>query len=109
MATIVKNDKAFVETDCTFEHEGKKFTSGGSWLMKRKDNGKYEGILYANPEKRQVTSWDGSLVIPATFGKVFQGNISKRQYCWFTYQGMHFVGINYSVDWQDCIKVKQIK
>ena len=109
MATIVKENTAFIETDCTIEYDGKKFTSGGSWLMQNVKTGKYQGILYASPKTNEVTSWDGKLRIKAYFGKVFQGNMSKRQYCWFSYENHNFIGINYSVDWQDCISVKEIK
>lgn len=109
MATLVKEREQFIEQDCTITHEGHSFTSGGSWLMTNSKTGKMQGILYASPETNEVTSWDGSLRIPAYFGKVFQGNMSRRQYCWFTYAGKHFVGINYSVDWQECISVKEIK
>jgi len=110
MATIVKTNTAFIERDCIIEHDGHKFESGGSYLLKRQDNGKYQGILYANPKTNEVTSWDGKSRIPAYFGKVFNSNFynCKRQYCWFTYEGHKFIGINYSVDWQECITVKEL-
>ena len=109
MTTIIKENTAFIEQDCTIELDGKKFSSGGSWLMKRKDNSKYEGIMYAGPSTNEVTSWNGTLRIKAHYGKVFQGNMSKRQYCWFTHEGHKFIGINYSVNNQECITIKEIK
>jgi hypothetical protein len=110
MSTILKEKAAIIETGCTINIKGKSFTSGGSWLAQRKDNGKYEGYLYASPKTSEVTSWDGSLRIPARFGRVFQSNWvnNKRQYCWFTYEGINFIGINYSIDWREDIFVKQI-
>ncbi len=36
-----------VETDCTISHNGKAFTSGGSWLCERADNpGHWVGVVY---------------------------------------------------------------
>ena len=109
MSTMIKDKAAFVETDCTIKHDGHEFTSGGSWLGKNKLTGKYEGILYASPKTNEVTSWDGSLRIPARYGRVFNSNWYnvRRQYCWFKYEGMSFTGINYSVDNQECITVRQ--
>ena len=111
MSTIIKDKTQFIEQDCTFTHEGKQFTSGGSWLCENKKTGKLEGILYAAPKTSEVTSWDGSLRIKAQFGRVFNSNWinNKRQYCWFPYNGKRFIGINYSVDWNECINVREVK
>ncbi len=111
MATILKTNTAFIEQDCTLKLGDHSYTSGGSWLMKRKDTSKYQGILYASPKTNEVTSWDGTLRIKAYFGRVFRSNFwnCRRQYCWFTYEGHKFVGINYSVDNQECISVREVK
>jgi hypothetical protein len=119
--TIIKSNTAFIETDCKIEHEGKSFESGGSFLAINKKTGKLGGILYACYSKKdlpfgEVTSWNGSLRIKAKFGYIFNSNFRdcqgfpvKRQYCWFSYQGHNFIGINYNVEWQNCITVREIK
>lgn len=115
MSTLIKGKGKqagqFIEQDCTLKLDGKEFTSGGSYIAKNIKTGKLEGILYASPTTKEVTSWDGKLRIPAYFGQVFNSNSwnCRRQYCWFTYQGKKFVGINYSVDNQECINVREIK
>lgn len=108
MATITKQNAQFVETDCTIEFQGKKFTSGGSFIGKRIDNNKYEGIVYAEPETNEVTSWDGKLRIPAHFGKPFINNFGcKMQSVWFTYHGIRFYGLR-GCDWRQDVKVHQV-
>lgn len=95
MATIIRDDNkiAFIETDCTFEFQGKKFTSGGSFICQRKDNGKYGGIVYADTANNQVTSWNGSIKILARFSPEYRHNMGgKIQHVWFTYQGINFYG-----------------
>lgn len=105
-----KSNEAFVETDCKITFEGKTFESGGSFIAINKKTGKLGGILYEDAEHNQVTSWDGSLKIPAKYGRIFRSNFrdNRRRFVWFTYQGKHFIGINYSVDWQSCISVREI-
>lgn len=111
-STFVQDDqtKAFVEPECTIEFQGRKFTSGGAWLMQNAKTGKLQGIMYANPQTHTVSTWSGNIKVNALFGRVFQSNWYnvRRQYCWFEYAGHSFIGINYSVDNQDCISVREI-
>jgi hypothetical protein len=121
MAILTDDKKQMLETDCQFTHNGQTFESGGSWLMLNQKTGKMQGILYACYSKKdlpfgEVTSWDGKLRIKAKFGNIFNSNFRdcqgcpvKRQYCWFTYQGKNFIGINYNVSWQSCINVREVK
>jgi hypothetical protein len=106
---ITKVNGAMVETKCTIEHEGKSFESGGSWLLKRADNGKMTGILYRQPNG-MIGTWDSSQLVKATWGQPFMTNFGvKAQYCWFTWEGKHFIGRNNSVEWQDIVRVHEIK
>jgi hypothetical protein len=45
--TDKNNTASFIETDCKFNHEGKTFESGGSFLATNKKTGKLGGISYA--------------------------------------------------------------
>ena len=109
MSTIIKKDATFIETECRISLSGKEYESGGSYLLKRKDNGRLEGILYAYPKEKNVGSWDGSLKIPAVFGRPFLTNFGvRRQHLWFSYLGHKFIGTNYSLDWQDIVRVKEL-
>jgi hypothetical protein len=49
----------FVEQDCTFEHEGRKFTSGGAAVF-----GKH-AIAYMTSDMRRITTWHGDDIGPA--------------------------------------------
>ena len=109
MSIIVQEDPAFIETGCRINISGKEYESGGSYLLKRKDNGRLEGILYAYPKEKSVGSWDGSLKIPAVFGRPFLTNFGVRwQHIWFSYQGHKFIGTNYNLDSQDNVHVKEL-
>ena len=113
MQTITdsKIPAAFIDQNCIFNFQGKSFESGGAFLAINKKTGKLGGILYANSKEKIVSNWHGTIKINAKFGKVFNSNFYqvKRQYCWFTYQGKNFIGINYNCDWQDCISVREIR
>lgn len=117
METTIQDAKSngFIDVNCKLDFQGKYFESGGAFLAVNKKTGKLGGILYANPRMNVVTNWHGDIKIPAKFGQVFNSNFhgysgyNRRQYCWFTYQGHNFIGINYSVDNQDCISVREVK
>ena len=99
---------AFIEPACTMIHEGHEFTSGGAWLAQRKDTGKFEGYIYANPETKEVTSWDGKLRIPAYFSASHRHNFGgQMRHMWFTYQGKKFYG-RYCCDYNECVHVKEV-
>jgi hypothetical protein len=114
--TIVTSNTAFIETDCIFKHEGKSFESGGSFLAINKKTGKLGGILYEYENEGKIGSWHGDIKIPAKFGYKFDSNFRdcqgfpvQRRYCWFTYHGKRFIGINYNIHWQSCISVRELK
>jgi hypothetical protein len=99
-----------IETS-TITIDGKSFTSGGSFIAKNIQTNKYEGIVYGYQKEGKVGTWDGSVKVEAYFGQVFDSNWinNRRQYVWFTWRNMKFVGINYAYDWQDTFSVRQIK
>lgn len=122
MSKIVREKQgAFVETRCVFKTKDdngrtRSFESGGSWLLKRCDTGLLEGILYAQPKKGTVGSWDGALQIEAEFGQVwhsafrdFHGRPQENQLARFKYKGMQFSGILYNRQWSDIVRVRQVK
>lgn len=102
--------KGFIETKCCIDHHGQKFCAGGSWLLKRIDTGKYEGVLYGDWDKKVISSWDGSLKIPAYYSyRDFRNNFNAR--CCtvhFKYAGMYFYGRWSGMDWSQLIRVKEI-
>jgi hypothetical protein len=123
--------KAHIETDCTIELNGQKFTSGGSFLWPNEKTGKLEGLLYATIERNQkseqldrnvgvwplsnwgqkgtVGSWDGSLKIPALFLNEWVNSMGDiRQRVRFEYQGKKFSGIYYKSG-SDIVRVKEVK
>lgn len=111
---------AFIENKCCIEFEGKKFCSGGSWLCQRTDNGKYAGILYGSwnitgginygdPLRGELTSWDGSVKIPAIYGREYRNNFGARcRYVWFKYMNRFFVGRWDGIDWSQIVRVREI-
>jgi hypothetical protein len=99
-----------IETDCTWEHDGKKFTSGGSWIIQNPDTGKHFGLVYADDVKGVVTDWHGRVSVPARFGRVFHGNFGdRRRSVTFTYQGIKFQGIWAGMDYNQSVRVREVK
>lgn len=104
------NNIAFMDQQCTIEHEGQVFESGGAYIAKRKDSGKYSGAVYADDKKGVVTNWHGDIVIPAYFGPVFRGNMGdQRRQVWFTWQGINFTGRWCGMDNNQVVHVQEIK
>lgn len=81
-SNLVENNGAFIETECTITHDGKDYTSSGAWLCKRVDTGKYEGMLYLKEKPTlQLTSWDGSIVIPCKLVRIWINNWGDKRIC----------------------------
>jgi len=109
MSTIIKDKSQFAEVDCAFTFQGKTFTNNGAIIAQNINTGKYEGLVYANTETNEVTSWDGSIKIPARFSKPYRHNFGGHfQHVWFTYNGINFHG-KYGCDWSQLVRVKQVK
>lgn len=111
---IDKETGAFIDQNCVFDFQGKKFESGGAWICKRVDNGKFGGRVYATCEKDErrgtVQNWHGTLKMPAYFGKIYRSNFGdRRRSVWFTYKNMSFQGMWCNIDYNELVTVKQIK
>ena len=111
MSKIIKCSKrkaCFVETDASMKILGRKFTSGGAFIAKRRDTGKLGGILYAYPNDNAVGSWDGKMKIPANFDREYYSNMGdKRQTIRFYHDGKRFIGTWFK-DRSDVVRVKEI-
>ena len=111
---IVKDEKGnFIEDKACIEIMGKKFCSGGSYLLTRKDNGKKQGIFYAYPRKDgtglEVGTWDGSQKVRAIRGDSWCSNMGdERQSVWFTWDGVKLYGVWFKTN-SDIIRAREIK
>jgi len=107
MANTIEINGCLIDQDCTIEHEGKKFTSGGAFIGKDK-NDKFGGIVYAYESTKQVGNWDGSIKINARFGMTWQNNMGDiRQSVYFTYESVNFYGVYYKSG-SDIVRCRQI-
>ena len=98
-----------LETDCTIEFEGRKFTSGGAFIGVDK-NGKHGGRVYADWNKREVSNWSGTVKVPAIYGRKFRSNFDDlRRHIWFTWKGINFHGLWCSINWSELVNVKEVK
>lgn len=100
-----------IEQNCTFEHEGRTYESGGAYLVDCPD-GKMRGVVYVqcsdvpgHPHK--VTTWHGDFIAYVALTD-YQGNFCKMRRVSFTYKGRKFVG-DYCPDWADAVKVRSTK
>jgi hypothetical protein len=100
--------KPFVERECTIKSDGKTFTSGGAWLLKRKDTGKFEGRLYAFEKEGKIGNWKGDWKVPATFGKEWRGSMGDlRQTVTAKIDDKKFSGI-YFKSAGDIVRLKEV-
>jgi hypothetical protein len=101
---------SFIEKKCCIEHEGKKFCSGGSWLCQRVDTGKFVGILYGDWNKKIISSWDGSLKIPAYYSSHDFRNNFGAECCTvhFKWNDHYFYGRWSGMEWSQIIRVREI-
>lgn len=104
-----ENSGAFIEQKCCIKFEDKKFCFGGSYLCQRADNGKYQGLLYGSWGKQELSSWDGTLKIPAIYGREYRNNFgAKCRYVWFKYMNRYFVGRWDGIEWSQIVRVREI-
>lgn len=105
----------FVEQDCSVEFQGKKFESGGAFLLPESKTGKTSGILYASPKTGEVTDWHGTLRIKATFGPIWKsafrdcdGFPQVNQSVSFEHAGKRFRGVWYNREWSEVVRVREV-
>lgn len=106
---------AFVEENCTIEHEGRKFSSGGAWLVECTD-GYWRGVVYVKPCDANdngpcggmVTTWHGKHIAQANFGARYQSTYCRLRSVSFTYEGLHFTG-RYCPDTGEVCRVRARK
>ena len=80
----------YVEKDCTFEVQGKRFTSGGAVVTDQR------ALVYAFEREGKVGTWQGDQKVPAYFGNTWRGNMGDtRQAVTFTWEGKRYAGIYY--------------
>jgi len=102
---IINGDnRDFAEQNCCIEMNGKKFCSGGSWIMVNTRTKLREGILYLYREnhgedKRLVRyfvgTWDGSKKVQACSTGYWRSNFGdERRSFSFRWDGIRFHGIN---------------
>jgi hypothetical protein len=115
-----KHNQAFIEKDCEITVQNKVFSSGGAWIMKRKDNNLFEGVLYLYRRKIYnkknihtatqyfVGTWDGNKKVQAVKLNEWINNYGDiRQHFYFIWEGVKFWGINYGDN--DIVRCKQYK
>lgn len=118
MAEVIKGNRGdHIEVNCCIEFEGKSFCSGGSWLMRRKDTGLLQGILYLFREFSGendrfvnffVGTWDGSMKVHAVRLNTWKGNFGdERMHFYFKWQGKKFWGI--SAGDNDIVRCREYK
>lgn len=127
MSDIIKDTQsaAFVENNCKIDFGGREFSAGGSWMLRRKDTGKMEALLYISKKEEvyidttghnwgKVTrlylgSWDGSLKVQVAYrGSEYRSNFGDiRQSVWFRWNGLYFHGIWYKSG-SDIVRARQI-
>jgi len=100
--------KTFAETSCTFSHESREVTSGGSWIGRHRKTGKLVGLLYVYPNEGKIGTWQGDKKVPVRFGREWRSNMGDtRQGVWFTWDGVQFSGIYYKSG-SDIARVKEV-
>ena len=95
------------ETNCTIEHNGQTFESGGAYILPCKD-GKLRGVIYVSNDQRTVTTWHGEFIAKVDTVSRYRGNFCKMTRITFTYEGRKMIG-EYCADWADACKVRSTK
>lgn len=123
----IHDDQGNCAEVCTIIHEGHEFTAGGASVWKDPATGKLRGVLYAAHQEWKgpgnvppigfihLTSWDGSIKIPATIGSTWESNFRdyhgrrqvNRSY-YFTIHGRRCRGVNYNREWSQIVRFKEI-
>jgi hypothetical protein len=100
--------KMFVERECPITWKGKTFTAGGAWLLKRKDTGRHQAMLYAYPDEGKIGNCTGDWKVPANFGKEWHGTMGDlRQTVTAIIDGKRFSG-TYFKSTGDIVRLKEL-
>ena len=106
---VNEENKTCMERSCVIEYKGKVFELGGSFIGVDK-NGVHGGVVYGDWNNQVVTNWHGDIKVSAQYGREYRSNMGdKRRHVWFTYKGIRFHGIWYSIEWSQIIRVREIK
>jgi hypothetical protein len=107
---INESDKTCLERKCIINFQGKEFESSGAFIGINPKTGKHGGIVYGDWDYKMVGNWHGDIKIPAHYGKEYESNMGdKRRSVWFTYKGIKMYGIWCSINWNQMIRVKEVK
>lgn len=107
--------KTFIEDNCTIEHEGESFISGGAYLLQCTDR-KYRGVVYVDVSNMKnwrgyyhgkVTNWHGDFIADCRV-TYYQGNFCHMARLSFELDGRKFIG-DYCPDWAQACKVRSTK
>lgn len=102
-----------IERDCKVEFEGKTFESGGAFIGIDSKTGKHVGYVYGKIDSNKyhwVTNWHGNIKVNAHFGNVYRSNFGdRRRHVQFRWKGINFHGVWCSIDFNELIKVKEMK
>lgn len=102
-------DGTFIDQNCTIKVQGREFTSGGAFILRRKDTGKLAGQVYVS-DKNEVSNWDGSIKMKATFGPIWRSNFGdRRRAVYFRYDGHYFYGMWCGMDYNELVSVREVK
>ena len=98
-----------IEKECKIDFNGITFENSGAFIG-IDVNGLYGGCVYGEWERKEVTNWHGTLRVKANYGRKYQSNFGDtRCHVWFTWKGVKFHGTWCSIEWNQLIRVKQIK
>jgi len=107
--------KEFIERDCVFEVDGKKFESRGAYFITGK-NGKSLALLFGDWNAPDYChngfagNWHSDIRFPVRYGKVFIGNMGdKRRWVSLTIDGKNFRGLWAGIGYNQTINFKQTK
>jgi hypothetical protein len=106
-----EDEGTFIEQECVFEHEGRQYEAGGSFIGRHRKSGRLGGLLYVyRTEGRpsHVGSWGGDLKVPARFCREWQSNMGDmRQSVYFEMEDTPFFGVWYK-SMNDIVRCREI-
>ena len=79
-------------------------------MLRQKHTGRREGLLYMLNKDKEIGTWDSSIKVPVQIGRTWRGNMGdERRTIYFTWiDGVRFWGIQYNVQGQDVVRVKEL-
>lgn len=101
------------EHNCIVDQNGHAHEAGGAYIAEDQ-TGRLHALCYVHLDPREplygtLTTWHGERVTWCYLGPIYRSNMGdKRRAVWATICGRRMYGTWYSIDWRQCVTLREV-